>query len=302
VVLPLSCLFLPSRGSLISWSSHYPVYFYPLYVPRLPTSSKDSSITHFVKKGDTFQNPRLSIVTDRPSSDPPRTRRAAKRLRHRRNRLARRHLDEAYAQYLDGLRSRNNRNNNTNNNIDNNTETAPPPPPPQPVIQPPSPVRVPTPPSRPCTPPPDSPHSVLTLRVRPDTPPRTPSLSPPSYSPIHSPRPSSPTNSTSSVEFIDEFYIPSPRPRHYYHYDPHEPIDTLITQFPQHTDPLPPGAYTIGPDDFDLAEIREIIATQPPDYLILTYLPNSPFPYNVPVRFFYNLFPPSTVRINELQN
>jgi len=52
---------------------------------------------------------------------------------------------------------------------------------------------------------------------------------------------------TSSVEFIEEVHIPSPRPRHYYHYDPHEPLDTLILQFPQCTTPLPSGSYSIGP-------------------------------------------------------
>jgi len=183
--------------------------------------------------------------------------------------------DESHPENLRGPTPRDNSNsNNSNNNNSNITASSPLPPPSQSPApsQPPSPSRSPSPP-RPCTPPPDSPHSVLTLRVRPDTPPPTPSLSPPSYSPVQSPRPSSPTNSTSSVEFIDEIHIPPPRPRHYYHYDPHQSIDTLITQFPQDTDPLSSGAYTIGPDDFDLAEIREIIATQDPDSLILIYLP-----------------------------
>jgi len=237
---------------------------------------------------------------------------AARRRRNRRRRRARRDLDAAYQAYLRELGSphgqpdsqdhpRNNTNTNDNNdNVSSITASASPPPPPPsqspPSNHPPSPPRSSTPPIVA----PDSPHSVLTLRVRPDTPPRTPSLSPPSYSPIQSPRPSSPTNSTSSVEFLDEIQIPPPHPRQYYHYHPHESIDTLITQFPQHFDPLPPGAYTIGPDNFDLTEIREVIATQPPDSLILIYLPNSPFPYNVPIRFFYNLFPPSTVNITEL--
>jgi len=153
----------------------------------------------------------------------------------------------------------------------------------------------------PSPPEPDSPHSVLTLRVRPDTPPRTPSMSPPSCSPIQSPRPTSPTNSALSVEFIDEFHIPPPRLRHYCYYNPHESLKTLITQFPQRTDLLPSGSYTIGPDDFDLIEIREIIATQDSDSLIPIFLPNSLFPYDIPVRFFYNLFPPSTITINEIQ-
>jgi len=101
------------------------------------------------------------------------------------------------------------------------------------------------------------------------------------------------------VEFIDELHVPPPRPHRYYHYDLHESLETLITQFPR-TDPLPSGAYTIESDDFDLVEIREIIATQDPDFLIPIFFPNSPFPYDVPVRFFFNLFPPTTVIINEL--
>jgi len=106
--------------------------------------------------------------------------------------------------------------------------------------------------------------------VRPDTPPSisiTPSISPPSYSPVYSPptRPNFPTNSTtSSIEFIDEIHIPPPRLK-YYHYDPYESLETLITQFPQRTDPLPSGLYIIGPDDFDLTEIKQVIATQDPD-------------------------------------
>jgi len=202
-------------------------------------------------------------------------------------RQARRDLDAAYQAYLRELRPDHSppdpRNDSRNN--------SPIHPIPQSVELPSSPVHEPISPSRPCTPPPDSPRSVLTLRVRPDTPPRNPSLSPPSYSPIHFPRPTSPTNSTSSVEFIDELHVPPPRPHRYYYYDPCESLETLITQFPQRTDLFSSGAYTIGPDDFDLVEIREIIATQDPDSLIPIFLPNSPFPYDVPVRFFFNLFP-----------
>jgi len=87
-------------------------------------------------------------------------------------------------------------------------------------------------------------------------------------------------------------------PRHYYHYDPYESLEILITQFPQRTDPLPSRSYTNGPDDFDLIEIRQIIETQDLDFIIPVFLPNC----LVPDRFFYNLFPPSTVRINELNH
>jgi len=129
-------------------------------------------------------------------------------------------------------------------------------------------------------------------------------LSLPSYSPISSPeelpRPTSPANSTtSSVVFIDEVPIPPPQPRHYY-YDSDQSLDNLILQFPQRTTPLPPGSYSIGPDNFDLFEIRSTISGQNPDFIISVFLPISPFPYDVPVRFFYNLFPPSTAIIREI--
>jgi len=229
----------------------------------------------------------------------------ARRLRNRRRAHARRLLDEAYAEYRSGLTSHNN--NNRSSSISNNFNeivTAPPLPP----SQSPSSDQPPSPPSSP-TPPvvePDSPHSVLTQRILPDSPPPSiRSFSPPSYSPVSSPeeplRPVSPTNSTtSSVEFIEEIHIPPPHPQYYYNYDPHQPLDTLLQQFPQRATPLPPDSYSIGPDDFDLTEIRHVISNQDPDTIIPVFLPNSPFPYEVPIRFFYNLFPPSTAFINEL--
>jgi len=222
-----------------------------------------------------------------------RLRQARRRLRHRQRNQARRLLDDAYQAYRRELRS-------PQNDSYNGPITSPPLELIESVDSPSSLVHQSVSPPCPCTPPPDSPHSVLILRVRPDTLSRTPSISPPSYSPIQSPRPISPTNSTSSVEFIDKVRIPPPRPRNYYYYDPNESLETLIIQFPQRTDPLPSGSYTIGLDDFDLAEIREIVTIQDPDSLIPVYLSNSPFPYNVPVRFFYNLFPPFTITINEI--
>jgi len=98
-------------------------------------------------------------------------------------------------------------------------------------------------------------------------------------------------NSTSSsVEFIDEVHIPPSRPRHYYHYNPYEFLEILSTQFPQRTNPLPSGSYTIGPDDFDLIEIRQVIETQDPDSIIPVFLPNCPFPYR-PCPIFLLPFP-----------
>jgi len=82
--------------------------------------------------------------------------------------------------------------------------------------------------------------------------------------------------------------------------NPHQSLDNLILQFPQRTTPLPPGSYSIGPDDFDLSEIRSAISGQYPDVIIPVFLPLSPFPHEVPVRFFFNLFPPSTAIIHEI--
>jgi len=223
-------------------------------------------------------------VNNRPPCNPPRSRRAAKRYRHRRNRLARQLLDQAYHNYLSELAPR-------INPLDISVSVpSPPPPPPLSPQQ----NQIPSPPRSPIPPviEPDSPHSAITTRIFPDSPPPSiRSFSPPSYSPISSPEPSrpiSPANSTtSSVEFIDEVPIPPPQPRHYYYYDPHEAIDNLIRQFPQHFTPLPPGSYSIGPDDLDLSEIRSVISGQNPDTIIPVFLPLSPFPYQVPVRFFY---------------
>jgi len=94
------------------------------------------------------------------------------------------------------------------------------------------------------------------------------------------------------MEFIEEIHIPPPHPRYYYHYDPHQPLNTLIRQFPQRTTLLPPDSYFIGPDSFDLSEIRTIILGQDLDTVIPVFLPTSPFPYDVLIRFFFNLPPP----------
>jgi len=233
-------------------------------------------------------------VADQPNLR--RIRQAEKRLRRRGRKRARQLLDEAYQSYLRDLAS-------TRNSSSNSlaaSEPAAPPPQSVPQLDTPSSPALEVPASPPFREP-DSPHSALTIRVRPDTPPRTPSISPPSYSPVYSPRPPSPANSTtSSVEFIEEIYTPPPRPRQYYRYDPYESLESLITQFPPRTTPLASGSFTIGPDNIDLTEVRRVIESQDPDSVIPVYLPNSPFPYDVPLPFFYNLFPPSTIRIDEI--
>jgi len=246
-------------------------------------------------------------VSDRPLPNPVHSRQAAKRFRRRGRRLARQLLDEAYAQYLSGVPSLHNSDsaNNVNNNNDLKISVPSPPPPPPLQLPSPPPNQIPS-PSRSPTPPfedPNFPHSALISRIFPDSPPPSiRSFFPPSYSPISSPpRPTLPANSTtSSVEFIDEVPIPPPRPKYYYYYDPHQPLDTLIFQFSQRTTPLPPSSYSIGPDDFNLSKIRSTISDQDPDTIIPVFLPISPFSYEVPVRFFYNLFPPLTATIHEI--
>jgi len=94
----------------------------------------------------------------------------------------------------------------------------------------------------------------------------------------------------SSVEFINKVPISPPRPRYYYYYDPHQSLDTLILQFPQRITPLPPGFYFIGPDDFDLSEIRSTISCQDPNTIIPVFLPISPFPYEIPLSFSFIIF------------
>jgi len=136
-------------------------------------------------------------VSDRPN--PTLNRQATKRLRRWRNRLARRLLDKAFAEYLRGLAPR-------DDNQSNSSISVPSPPPSPPSQLPsPSPNQVLSYPRSPTLPliEPDSPHSALTSRICPDSPP--PSIRSfvlPSYSPIHSPeeppRPSSPASSTTS--------------------------------------------------------------------------------------------------------
>lgn len=57
---------------------------------------------------------------------------------------------------------------------------------------------------------------------------------------------------------------------------------------------------TISPNYSDPDEIRTAITGQPSDIYILVFLPHSGYPYLVPVGFVHDLFPPSSVIINEL--
>jgi len=95
--------------------------------------------------------------------------------------------------------------------------------------------------------------------------------------------------STSSVEFLGEIpALSSPLQSHDFEELPFIPI---ITHFSQHSDPPPPGAYTIGPDAVDLEDLKRVISTANPDHGIFVYLPGVPLPYLIPVNFFYRVFP-----------
>ncbi|KYN16036.1 hypothetical protein ALC57_11720 [Trachymyrmex cornetzi] len=167
-------------------------------------------------------------------------------LRSRAYLEARRLLDEAYAEFKRFANLRNNE----------NRPTTPPPAPPAPVESPQPPIRPfailvasrsPSPPSRSPSPIPESASpalsEALTIRIFPDTPPSTPDSSIISipFSPRRTP---SPTNSTDSVEFLEE--IPSPPPRTYFQLQESDSFESLIRQLPRTTEPIPEGTYTIG--------------------------------------------------------
>ncbi|XP_018337472.1 PREDICTED: formin-like protein 7 [Trachymyrmex septentrionalis] len=127
----------------------------------------------------------------------------------------------------------------------------------------PPPPRTPSPPQPPPSPPPRTPSpafsDALTERIFPDTPPQSSESSHP-ISPRRSP---SPTNSTDSVEFLEE--ILPPPPRSYFRILESDTFESLISQFPRVTTAsIPQGAYTIGPHYFDPQEIRNAITGQSP--------------------------------------
>ncbi|XP_018357099.1 PREDICTED: uncharacterized protein LOC108757184 [Trachymyrmex septentrionalis] len=97
-----------------------------------------------------------------------------------------------------------------------------------------------------------------------------------------SPRSLSPTNSTDSVEFLEE--IPPPPPRSYFRILESDTFESLISQFPRVTTAsIPQGAYTIGPHYFDPQEIRNAITGRSPTSNIPVFLPNSTHSILVPL-------------------
>jgi len=54
------------------------------------------------------------------------------------------------------------------------------------------------------------------------------------------------------------------------------------------------------PDAVDLEHLRRVVSTTHPDHGIFVYLPGIPFPYSIPVNFFYSFFSPSSATLHEL--
>lgn len=75
---------------------------------------------------------------------------------------------------------------------------------------------------------------------------------------------------------------------------------SLISQFLPLTDPLPPNTFSLGPEGFDLKDLRITISCLGFNVEIPVFLPGSLYPYLVPVQLFYNMFPSTFVVLEEL--
>ncbi|XP_018343024.1 PREDICTED: putative uncharacterized protein DDB_G0294196 [Trachymyrmex septentrionalis] len=189
-------------------------------------------------------------------------------LRSRAYRETRKLLDEEYKRYLG-------KNRPVEDHLPPLSSSSPSAPPANQAKVIPPPPRTPSPPQLPPSPPPRTPSpafsDALTERIFPDTPPQSSESSHP-ISPRRSP---SPTNSTDSVEFLEE--ILPPPPRSYFRILESDTFESLISQFPRVTAAsIPQGAYTIGPHYFDPQEIRNANA------LVKLQPPVSPYSFRIP--------------------
>jgi len=77
----------------------------------------------------------------------------------------------------------------------------------------------------------------------------------------------------------------------------------FIEEFPRATLPFPPNVFVIGPKKFDSQTLISYISTAHPDDFIIVHVPlrSGTYPYQVPVKFFYAHFPPSTASIMEIE-
>ncbi|KYN40059.1 hypothetical protein ALC56_05546 [Trachymyrmex septentrionalis] len=209
--------------------------------------------------------PRGTAFGSQQSEDMPRPNRPFKGwLRSRAFREARRLLDEEYKRYLGHSQGQSRP---AEDRLPPLPSSSPPAPPADQLKVIPPPPRTPSPPQLPPSPPLRSPSpafsDALTERIFPDTPP--------------------------------------PPPRSYFRILESDTLESLISQFPRVTTAsIPQGAYTIGPHYFDPQEIRNAITGQASTSSIPVFLPNSTHAILVPVKFFNNLFPPSSVSIVEI--
>lgn len=112
-------------------------------------------------------------------------------------------------------------------------------------------------------------------------------------------RPLLPSYSTSSsMEFIEGLPINSPP--HSAHFK-NPSFLNFVSQFPQSYGPISPETYTIGPYEFNLDELKNIISKAPPE-CIPVYLPEISLPYLVPTQFFHRIFPSNSATLEEICN
>ena len=128
---------------------------------------------------------------------------------------------------------------------------------------------------------------------------------PPAYSPVSSPEPEEippPPSPTPSIEFLDEFDRVPPRPRHYYYNGTQNSLIELLEQFPVKTDLSLQNyrEFTLTSEAIDPDVLFNVVSTLDPSDFILTFTPHYHDPFAVPVDFFYNFFPPSSVIIREI--
>lgn len=117
--------------------------------------------------------------------------------------------------------------------------------------------------------------------------------------PLENSRPPFPSYSTSSsMEFIEGLPIDSPS--HSAHFK-NPSFLNFVSQFPQSYGPISPETYTIGPYEFNLDELKNVISKAAPE-CIPVYLPGISVPYLVPVQFFHRIFPSNSATLEEISD
>lgn len=102
-----------------------------------------------------------------------------------------------------------------------------------------------------------------------------------------------------SVEFIDE--LPPFLPRSYFSSGPFQSLESILSVLPLSSTPLPPGAFSIGPNEIDLETVCAFLPYIPPDGIIPVFLPYTfPSYYSVPKIIFLNHFRPNSATVTEI--